>query len=1137
MKTKPNRGKRNSHKNVTKSLVLVGINPDGAKSKWTTIKKLIRDTNATILTMQETKSNQTGLLKLNDFFVYEHTRKNQDGGGVALCARKELCPAFVREGGEEAEAVTVVVHLKEIAVSVTSAYGPQETAPIEKKTMFWKYLTEDAERARDEGKGFILQGDLNSFLGPDMLPGDVHPQNRNGKLFSTFLANNRLTCVNSLDITNGLITRTRKVLNEIKESTIDFFVVCERVLPFVINMKIDNHKQHTLTNFKEGEDSVDSDHLPLVMKVNLQTVTKKKERIEILDINNKKQQQTFKINTSETEDFTNCFKGPETVLEQCGQWISTLKSHCKKSFQTIRIRPKRIQPSKADSLINKRNKQLKLGKYDQVKLMDENIAQIVAEEGRAKAKMFERYSDQNGSNSVQEMWKLKKKLFPKKASVLPSAKLNYQGRVVTEPNELTKLLGEEYGKIRLRKRPTHPKNIKTIPLRKKIIQLKLKIAKKRKTPPFKMEDLDLVLKMQQSGKARDPEGMSKTIFKQNIIGTNLKDSMLIMFNKLKDKNKIPQFMRKVMIKTIPKKGSKIVLKNERGIFLVNSVRNIFMRLLFNLNRHTIEKNMSDSNVGGRQNKSGINHIWVMNSVIHDTLSSVKKKPVIFQKYDYTQMFDGMNSEEACGDIFDYGVNNNHLSLIHEANSVIHMNVNTEHGKSKEYVLTHKAMQGDTWAGVNASAQVDAFGKQMLIENPSYIFKFKDKVPVPLLGMVDDTICITEAGHKTDQFNAYLNVKSADKNLQFGADKCNTMVVSKRVVHSFQQPNLEVDTWDLNIDQNNDTSETFSGKTKMTNEKNLTYLGFVLSHNGSNMPNINHKYNKALGTQKQIKKMIQHLGPYTFECGLIYTASLIRTSILYAAETMYNVLETEYRALERIEESTIQDIFQTKKTCGRHILYLEAGVYPARYQIHRMMLNLLQYILQQPKDSLLYRVFDAEKNCPTRNDWVSSTFKLLEKYEIKLNEMEIKEMSRKEFKKLTKTNTRKIAFQDLKNKQENGSKGKFIEYETLTIADYLKPECQISTEDKRLMFSLRTEMNDIPSNFGNQTQCEMGCNKILTNKHIFNCEILNSNQTNTLEYTNILNGNLNQKIEILTKMKLNITKMKQMNKLSDSVDIY
>ena len=82
------------------------------------------------------------------------------------------------------------------------------------------------------------------------------------------------------------------------------------------------------------------------------------------------------------------------------------------------------------------------------------------------------------------------------------------------------------------------------------------------------------------------------------------------------------------------------------------------------------------------------------------------------------------------------------------------------------------------------------------------------------------------------------------------------------------------------------------------------------------------------------------------------------------------------------------------------------------------------------------------------------------------------------------------------------------------------------------------MNDIPSNFGNQTKCEGGCDEILRNKHILICEILNTNQTNKLEYTNLLNGNLDQKIEILTKVKQNWTKMKQMKKtFCDSVDHY
>ena len=119
----------------------------------------------------------------------------------------------------------------------------------------------------------------------------------------------------------------------------------------------------------------------------------------------------------------------------------------------------------------------------------------------------------------------------------------------------------------------------------------------------------------------------------------------------------------------------------------------------------------------------------------------------------------------------------------------------------------------------------------------------------------------------------------------------------------------------------------------------------------------------------------------------------------------------------------------------------------------------------------------------------------------------------------KMKTKEKASRYLTIKQKNGSKGRDIIYEYLKLADYLKPDSNISTEDKRLIFSLR--MNDIPSTFGIKTKCEVGYNETLTKIHILNCEVLNSNQTNTLEYTNILNESLNQMLVILTKMKQNI----------------
>ena len=104
-------------------------------------------------------------------------------------------------------------------------------------------------------------------------------------------------------------------------------------------------------------------------------------------------------------------------------------------------------------------------------------------------------------------------------------------------------------------------------------------------------------------------------------------------------------MKMAVISTIPKKGSKFLLKNLRGIFVLSAVRTILMRLLYDTKYETINLNMSDSNVGGRKQMSCINHIFVLNEIIHDTLSSKKNKPVTIQIYDFIQMFNSMKLEE------------------------------------------------------------------------------------------------------------------------------------------------------------------------------------------------------------------------------------------------------------------------------------------------------------------------------------------------------------------------------------------------------------------------------------------------------------------------------------------------------------
>ena len=103
-------------------------------------------------------------------------------------------------------------------------------------------------------------------------------------------------------------------------------------------------------------------------------------------------------------------------------------------------------------------------------------------------------------------------------------------------------------------------------------------------------------------------------------------------------------------------------------------------------------------------------------------------------------------------------------MIHEANKDIVIHVKTPHGISQPCELTNKTVQGDTWAPVMASAQVDFFGKEMLDNTPNYMFKIKGEVNILLLGQVDDLLGVAEAGFKSEQLNAFVKVKTANKDL-------------------------------------------------------------------------------------------------------------------------------------------------------------------------------------------------------------------------------------------------------------------------------------------------------------------------------------------------------------------------------------
>ena len=185
-------------------------------------------------------------------------------------------------------------------------------------------------------------------------------------------------------------------------------------------------------------------------------------------------------------------------------------------------------------------------------------------------------------------------------------------------------------------------------MQEELFFLRLDTAKKEKSAQWTIEDLNEILKGLKEGKCKDPDGLIREIFKEEVIGDDLRVSMLTLLNKIKDTGIIPSFMRCANISAIYKgRGEVTDLDSDHGICIVSLFRYILMRLIYKDKYDVIEKNMSDSNIGARKKRNIWNHIVVVNSIIYDVLSKKSKEPIDIMVLDYKQILVFIRVHERC----------------------------------------------------------------------------------------------------------------------------------------------------------------------------------------------------------------------------------------------------------------------------------------------------------------------------------------------------------------------------------------------------------------------------------------------------------------------------------------------------------
>ena len=114
----------------------------------------------------------------------------------------------------------------------------------------------------------------------------------------------------------------------------------------------------------------------------------------------------------------------------------------------------------------------------------------------------------------------------------------------------------------------------------------------------------------------------------------------MLCNNVKTECRIPTFLQLTNITSIYKnRDSKSDLNNDRGVFNVMTIRSVIDNLIYNDYYDIIDKNMSDSNVGGRKSRNIRDNLFIVYGVINFALK--EKLEVDINLYDIAKCFDSM----------------------------------------------------------------------------------------------------------------------------------------------------------------------------------------------------------------------------------------------------------------------------------------------------------------------------------------------------------------------------------------------------------------------------------------------------------------------------------------------------------------
>ena len=627
--------------------------------------------------------------------------------------------------------------------------------------------------------------------------------------------------------------------------------------------------------------------------------------------------------------------------------------------------------------------------------------------------------------------------------------------------------------------------------------------KQCKSRPWTLDELIAATKTLRNNKSRDPFGIISEVFKPEVAGTDLKLAVLNFLNMILDTFYIPQELKCSNITSIWKrKGSRMDLSNDRGIFILSVLRKILDKILYMHLYPDLDTSMSDSNIGARSKKNVRNHLFIINGIINSVVKE-GRECIDIMIYDIVQAFDSLWLQDCMNELYDLlpsGKHDSKLALVYELNRENLVAVKTPVGLTERIDLPEIVQQGGSWGPIECSVSIDKIGRECKRRN-EYIYYYKNKAEVLPLAMVNDLLAVAHCGIMSVALNTFIVTHIEMKKLRLhtpdksGKSKCHKIHVGKKNMFC---PKLLIHG------------------TEMESVASDTYLGDIISADGSNKLNIESRVKRGLGKVAEIMSMIQTLtaGKHYFKVALLLRDSLFISSLLFNSEVWYRISKSELNKLETLDRQLLRRICSLPNSVPSAALYLETGAVRIGTLIKARRVMYLHYLVNLPKTEMLGKFFALQWRDSKEYDWCYQVKKDLFDFNLDLDISEIKKKSVFSWKFLVKRKVKEFELNQLLEISRNQTKLSLLSYDSLSTQNYLT---QLDSKKAKVVLRYRTRMSRFSDNYKGKegiVKCPLCKSHNDFQSLCFECPYVIKLVDKSVKYEDIFRENISEKLALV-----------------------